>query len=505
LKVGERVANRQEQDDITNYNWTALSPVWDPQLNYLSAAAPGDTTLATYPNFFRGQTPLPSAVVLPSLGLVGTYDVSAIHRKYGQPGDTQGPTTFTPNDLSHGHTRSEAGYFMLSFGKDEVFGVPMSGNIGARIVHYENSATGFILPPSGTITLCNPDGTASAGCTPTNYPLGSGNYYSNGGGSNYTRALPALNVQFLLEPQLHLRVAASQSLTNPDFSQMSAAGTSSFVTQSVPGGNAQAIIGATATTGNPNLRPQISTNGDVSLEWYPKPNFETHLSLFYKDIHDYLSYGTLTEQLPFVFPNNATKTLTTAVNGWYNQPRAVIIKGAEFGFQSFADFLPAPWNGLGAQVNYTYIQSYAPGDRAFDMLGNPIRGLPVDQLSKHNYNLVAMYERNPWSIRLAYTWRSRYLLTTNSNGTASTFDAPAGVTTNPNPIIFSLPVFSDSYGQLDAGVTFHITNDLAASAEGQNLTNTLTKTLMGYGDQQYGRNFFITDRRYVLTLRYSMK
>src|SRR5207244_10840462 len=122
-----------------------------------------------------------------------------------------------------------------------------------------------------------------------------------------------------------------------------------------------------------------------------------------------------------------------------------------------------------------------------------------------NYNLVAMDERDPWCIRVAYTWRSKYLLSTNANGTASTYSAPTGVTTNPNPVIFSLPVYSDSYGQLDAGVTFRVTENFGISAEGQNLTNTLTRTLMGSGSQQYGRSWFIADRRYVLTLRYSIK
>jgi len=504
LKVGARVANRQEQDNLTTYNWTALSPVFDPIQNHLSTAAPGDTMLWTFPNYFRGMVALPSAVILPSIALANSYNVLGIHQQYGQPGDTQGPTPFIPSDLSYGHTKNQAAYFMLSFGEESALGVPMYGNIGARVVHYQNSANGFILPPSGTVTLCNPDGTATANCTPTSYSLGSGIYIPRSGGRDYTRALPALNVQFLLRPDLHLRFGASQSLTNPSFSQMSAAGSASFVTQSVSG-NANSIIGGTATTGDPNLRPQISTNGDLSLEWYPKPNFETHVSLFYKDIHDYLSYGTFNEQIPFVFPNGVTKSLTTAVNGSYNQPLAAIIKGAEFGFQRFADFLPAPWDGLGLQANYTYIESYAPGDRAFDMLGNPIAGLPVDQLSKHNYNLVAMYERNPFSIRVAYSWRSRYLLTTYSNGTEGTYTAPAGVPSTGNPVVYSMPIFSDSYGQLDAGATVRLTDTLAISAEGQNLTDTLAKTLQGYGNAQFRRNTYIADRRYALTVRYTFK
>jgi hypothetical protein len=38
-------------------------------------------------------------------------------------------------------------------------------------------------------------------------------------------------------------------------------------------------------------------------------------------------------------------------------------------------------------------------------------------LSKHNLNATLLYERNPISLRVAYSWRSRYLLSTNSNGT----------------------------------------------------------------------------------------
>ncbi len=342
LKMGVRVADLTEQDDITTYNWTGLTPVFFPTLNRLSDAAPGDTTLATFPNFFRGQAPLPSEIVLPSVALTNSFDIQGIHRKYGLPGDTQGQAPFLPGDAATGRTKSEAAYFMVFFGKEKVLGMPMNGNIGARLVHYENSANGLIVPPGGTLTLCNPNGTApTPGCTPTTYSLGSGIYFPNDGGRNYTRVLPALNLQFLLHPDLHLRFAASQSLTNPSFTQMSAAGTSGFVTQNIaiPGSNppvnVPTIIGGSATTGNPNLRPQISTNADVSLEWYPKPNFETHVSLFYKDIHDYLTYGTFNEQLPYVFPGGVTKTLTTAVQNYYNQQLAAIVKGAEFGFQRF--------------------------------------------------------------------------------------------------------------------------------------------------------------------------
>jgi iron complex outermembrane receptor protein len=495
LKVGVRIADRKEQDDISSYHWVGLSPFFDPIQNYLSDAAPGDIALQTQPDFMRGKTTLPSAVILPSLSRVSSLDVRYFQQKYGQPGNTNGPTTLTPNDLSAGHIRSQAAYLMIGFEQDHFLGVRLNGNLGARVVHYDNRATGFISPPSGTIGLCDPTGTIQGCTTPTQYTIPSnGTYFPNSGGRSYTRALPDLNVQFLLRPDLHLRLAASQSLTNPSFTQMLASGSSSFLTTN------NGITGGSAFSGNPNLRPQVSNNADVSLEWYPKPNFETHADVFYKDIHDFLAYGVFNEQLPFVLPSGDTKLLTTAISNSYNQSVPALIRGAEFGFQGFADFFKPPFNGLGIQANYTYINSSAPGDKATDMLGKPIQGLPVDQLSKNSYNVILMYERNPWSVRVAYNWRSQYLLTTAGNGTNGTY-TPAGGT----PVVWSLPIFSRPYGQLDAGATFSVTGNFAVSVEGQNLTRTMARTVMGSGDQQYGRSWFVADRRYLATVRYSLK
>ncbi len=38
--------------------------------------------------------------------------------------------------------------------------------------------------------------------------------------------------------------------------------------------------------------------------------------------------------------------------------------------------------------------------------------LPLQGLSRYNYNLTGMYEKGPFEARLAWDWRSSYLLTT---------------------------------------------------------------------------------------------
>jgi outer membrane receptor protein involved in Fe transport len=87
-------------------------------------------------------------------------------------------------------------------------------------------------------------------------------------------------------------------------------------------------------------------------------------------------------------------------------------------------------------------------------------------------------------------------MTTNSNGTAGTYTNSAG-----NTILYSLPIYGDDFGTLDASITYKINSNLEFSLLGANLTDSVQKTLMGYGQQQFVRSWFIQDRRYQGVLR----
>lgn len=64
------------------------------------------------------------------------------------------------------------------------------------------------------------------------------------------------------------------------------------------------------------------------------------------------------------------------------------------------------------------------------------------------------------SLRLAYNWRSRYLLTTSDAATR-------------------LPTWADDYGQLDGSFFYRFNDHLQLGVQANNLTNTVTKVLMG--------------------------
>ena len=187
----------------------------------------------------------------------------------------------------------------------------------------------------------------------------------------------------------------------------------------------------------------------------------------------------------------------------YNATAAAKIKGVELGGRIFFESLPAPWSGLGIEANYTYIDSENPGDLYYDIDGVRHDDAPVQGLSKNNTNITAMYERGPLSLRLAWSWRSKYLQSTNTNGTNGSyryFSAP-GVSTNAD---IALPMWGDDYGQLDFGTTWRPNEKLALSLEMQNLTNEITRTLMGgYPGGTTTRSWFVSDRRANISVRYN--
>src|SRR5690606_28083732 len=161
------------------------------------------------------------------------------------------------------------------------------------------------------------------------------------------------------------------------------------------------------------------------------------------------------------------------------------------------DALPAPWDGLGVQANYTYIEaSGVPNDEESyedaDWVGGDndtgarvsMDSVPLQGQSRHTANLVAMYEKDDWSVRLAYNWRSKYLLTTRD-------------------VISKYPLWNDDAGFLDGSVFYNVNDNVTVGMQFTNLLNTQTKTIMildGEGAEA-GRSWFVNDRRAALILR----
>ncbi len=253
--------------------------------------------------------------------------------------------------------------------------------------------------------------------------------------------------------------------------------------------------GYSGSAGNPKLGPMESTQYDMSLEWYFAKAGSLTTSIFYKDLSNFFIKGSFPKQVT----NNGV-THTVYVDGTINSGKGSM-QGIEVAYQQFFDMLPSPWDGLGIQANYSYIDSESipnQGDLGLDPNAgandNPdsaytganvdLSGLPLKGQSKKTYNLAAMYEKNEWSARLAYNWRSRYLLTTRD-------------------VISRYPMWNDDAGFLDGSVFYKFDNGLTTGIQLTNILNTQTKTIMildGKG-LEAGRSWFVNDRRISVVLK----
>ena len=106
--------------------------------------------------------------------------------------------------------------------------------------------------------------------------------------------------------------------------------------------------------------------------------------------------------------------------------------------------------------------------------------LPLSQLSKHTFNIEPFYEKGRVSIRAAYNWRSKFLVTESD-------------------VIFPyFPIFQKAYGTLDASAFYSITPKIKFGVQAQNLTNEPFRTVDGSLNplrildyQRYGRRWML--------------
>ncbi len=281
---------------------------------------------------------------------------------------------------------------------------------------------------------------------------------------NYGLWLPSLNVRFEPVDNVVFRGAGYRSLVRPGFAQIAPR----FATEQNDGVEGE--------FGNPNLLPYKAWNLDASAEYYFSGNGAISLAFFYKDVRDYIvdvEYEADGEQL--VFNGIAFDEAVIPLNG-----DSAEVWGIEFGFAKQWSELPAPFDGLLTQANYTYTDATGtvPGDTVEGVLGTtgPTRTISLPSTSEHTFNGVLGYEKGPFSVRLAGTFRDDYLDELNGSPEEDRF--------------------VDSHFQLDASIKYRVTPKVQVFAEAVNLTDAEFFAYNNVGGQQnnyqyeiYGRTF----------------
>nr|WP_298125832.1 TonB-dependent receptor [uncultured Pseudoxanthomonas sp.] len=503
FKVGVRITDRDAHSIDTGYDW---QPVFQPWMQWW--ALPGGvplpgldlngtvnsslTNLITFDNFYRGGAATPGAFYSPvlgtALGFPNSYlDIHGAATPYYLPGAPYGQ--ITPRNLADpqwGNVQKEktyAAYAMVNFAMDDA---RVDGNVGVRVVRTENSADGYLVYPNNAFAPY----------------LGSGQSEPISAKNAYTDVLPSANVKWEPAENWIVRFAASKAIARPAFSDMQAYQQLSVAVRDGvtpdPGDTLQPedlnLTGS--STDNPYLTPMKANQFDLSLEWYfaPDRGGMAWVNFFYKDIKDYFRQQTELVAYPGADGNQYDYLVSRMVN-----VGTAKIQGAEIGWNQFFDFLPAPFDGLGMSANYTYIDSSTSIPTAsnavpVDTDGSLFDDLPADGLSKNSYNVAAFYEKGPWQFRLAYNWRSEYLLSIGPNG----YNGGDG------GIAWKLPVYSDAFGQLDGSIFYRFSDNVQIGLEMNNLNNAEQRTIMDQnGAGRRVTSWYVNDRRYAATIRFT--
>jgi TonB-dependent receptor len=434
-------------------------------------------------------------------------------------GDTNG--CFEPTELNKVSEKTSAAYLMLKFGGRNAhigpFGV--SGNIGVRYVYTRDTSTGAtqIIPYTPADLACGPGPTqqpgqpvpvpGTVGCylTPQQIAFANGGTHPTTVSTPHHNVLPSFNLKLDFARSWDVRFAVSESMSRPDIGLLKnyvimvpqlpdpanpndprwVKNSSGVVTGVKTQWNANAY--------NPYLAPSTATGFDFALENYFSDTGFFVIDLFKKDFDNYIQYGTSVQN---VTANGVTTPvqMTGPGNGHGGS-----LQGVEISFQRYADFLPAPWNGLGMQANFTYVDNHGIKDANLKVAsggtsgatpqpgssGSSLNVSSLEQLSKESFNLVGMYEQGPLALRLAYNWRSRYLVTAVD-------------------CCVYLPMWADDAGFLDASIRYRVTPHLELSLQGSNLLSTDTKLLQQVNDagKLEPGSWFQNDRRIIAGVRF---
>ena len=331
----------------------------------------------------------------------------------------------TPRALDPGSYFSDEEKTSTVYGSTKVGttigGIPVEGVFGVRVIRTDATTSGN--------NLIN------------------GVYIANPVSDSYTDVLPSMSLKLHLRQDLIGRFALSKTVTRPGFDQLNPG--TAFVN-----GNGNTVQ-PTASGGNPNLKPITAENLDGSLEWYFAPAGMVSASVFRHNFTGYIANKTSPEEFQGV-AWNVTRPFNTD-NGH--------LQGTELAYQQFYDKLPGWMSGLGLQANVTYMAGGLESAQDAYLDGKPFQGM-----SKTAYTITGLYEKNGWSGRLAYNWRSKFTDTYNAG--------------NINGVNYDLIVSPIS--AMDASLAYQINPSTSVAVEANNLLN--------FKYQDYFSNSTVTPR-----------
>jgi iron complex outermembrane receptor protein len=419
LQFGVRYA------DHKRYNQTDIG---QGPLNGLGVPSDYPTTVSNYPGHFSdglGAT-IPSDVWYYTPGQLATIDASKANR--------DAIARFNWQNIYRVEEKDKAAYLQANF-----TGQQWDANIGVRYVRTEESIN---------YNTSNPDAYTESGPFPGS---AFGTYYTSGYDHTYSKPLPSANFKWKFTDELIGRLAASKTMTRPDYSALAGSVSLDDLTH-------------TGSGGNPQLKPIISTNFDASLEWYFAPRGLLSIGAYKMNLKDYVNFGNEARSYK---DQQASITAGQDVFNTYQVSVPVNVDGDVKGAE--INYIQPIGAYFGVSANYTYAD------------GSTDDGKPLQGTSKKTANVSGYFENDKFNARVSYTYRSQFF---------------AGVSRADN-------YYQQGIGNLAFSAGYAITDYMSVSFDAMNLNRPVLKYFIkgdAYGSQPYA--FYDNGRQYYVNLRF---
>jgi TonB-dependent receptor len=381
-------------------------------------------------------------------------------------------------------------YAMVEFDQQLPWGLRFDGNVGIRGVFANRNMIGNIrLDLIRKTTAFNPaNPNAAAGITTQTFQQ---NVSFKGKSKQW---LPSVNLNlWAFQDSVVLRAYGGKTMSQPTPSQLTPGGQCNIDQRLIDQGIDDFVC--PGRIGNPNLKPFLAKNRNLSLEWYP--NKDTMFSIAYGKLnvktgsplavsHIYAPFAG-TERADEVDPLTGERLgdIEFAVPTWDNGPgfnRRIWEASAKSAFT----FLPWFLRYTGADANISLLKSAIIGNGIQDPLTGD-KMMPPGE-SKRYTNLSLWYDDGKLNLRVARQKRSsRFNCITPCGGNAVNANYPGEGWTNVRLVapgyLPGAPQFGDGDVFIDAKASYNINRHLQVYLEARNVTKTAQTLSLGQYEQ----------------------
>jgi TonB-dependent receptor len=212
--------------------------------------------------------------------------------------------------------------------------------------------------------------------------------------NSYTNFLPSLQLKYSPTKNFIARAAYTNTLARPNYSDLSGATNLNYTELPTAG-----LFTGSVTLANPNLKSYLSSNLDLSFEYYIPNGGILSVGGFYKKIQNQI-YRIVEVQRDIFYDGRQYQQLTFSQTANSN---AADLYGMEFSYEQTLTFLPGLLNGLGFSTNFALF------DSKVTFPNRPNEELPLFRQARNVYNGALYYQKKGFEFRIATSHRSNFL------------------------------------------------------------------------------------------------